>query len=586
MKEERRNSYVINHSLQVYMTAAILSSVVGQVNITVDGIIVSNTLSADAISAISLSSPILSVSSLLGLIIFSGADLLIAPAIGNQLYRQANRIFTLSLVCVVVLNGLLAIILCIFTDPISHLITDDERLLPFLTDYLPVSFVGGVVTLIAMSLGRFIETSGRPRLVTKAMIVLSTANILLDLLLVVYFRMGMKGAAIASALSSVAAILSYVPYLTKEPRPFRFDLPFSVESLKLGSKCLLRGLPDAVNIVSVAVLLLGLNTIIMHIQGADGMFILSVCMQMFSIGMLLVGGACQAITGIGGRLYGEQDWDGMRRLFDSVSKRVLGGAALSTLLLFLFPSSLARLFGADEALMTISEQPLRLFSLVLIPMTVSIMLANIFLITERGKLASGLMLSFAACVLLPFLACSYWIPSDVWIAFPIGMWAYMFISLGIPYFMSRRKVATHRTYLISTIGNLDSYSVSARYDFDDVNSKLNDLFFYVSIFDIGEERMTKVQHVLEEIMFHLYNMGKKERKQGSFDVSIIDQSERFSIIVKDVGRAYNPLVIYQPEQHGMIEEEQIGIAIVQGLCDEINYKYANGLNCLYLNIKK
>ena len=69
MKVERRSSYVINHSLQVYMIAAILSSVVGQVNITADGIIVSNTLSADAISAISLSSPILLVSSMLGLII-------------------------------------------------------------------------------------------------------------------------------------------------------------------------------------------------------------------------------------------------------------------------------------------------------------------------------------------------------------------------------------------------------------------------------------------------------------------------------------------------------------------------------------
>ena len=562
MKEERRNSYIINHSLQVYLIAAILSSVVGQVNITVDGIIVSNKLSADAISTIMLSSPILSVSSLLGLIIFAGASLLMAPAIGNQQYRQVNRIFTLSLVGVTVLNGLLATALCIWADPISHMITDDERLLPFLADYLPISFIGGVVTLLAMSLGQFIEICGRPRLVTKAMIILTSANILLDLLLVVHFQLGMKGAAIASALSSVVAILSYVPYLTKEPRPFRFELPLSIDSLKLGGKCLLRGLPNAVNMVSVAVMLLGLNAIIMHIQGADGMFILSVCMQMFSIGMLLVGGACGAITGIGGRLYGEQDWNGMRRLFDSVFRRVLGGAGLTTLLLFLFPSFLARLFGADEALLTISEQPLRLFSLVLIPLAVTIMLVNIYLITKRAKLATGLILGLVACVLIPFLACSYWIPS------------------------SRRKVAIHRIYLISTIGNLDSFSVSVRYDFDDVDSKLNDLLFYVSIFDIGEERMTKVQHVLEEIMFHQYDMGKKEQKQDSFDVSIIDQPTRFSIIVKDVGKAYNPLVSYQPGQHDVIDEEQIGLDIVKGLCDEINYKYANGLNCLYLNIKK
>ena len=162
----------------------------------------------------------------------------------------------------------------------------------------------------------------------------------------------------------------------------------------------------------------------------------------------------------------------------------------------------------------------------------------------------------------------------------------MFISLAIPYSLSKHKVAIHKIYLISTVGNLDSYSVSVNYDFNDVNSKLRDLLLYVSIFDIGEGRMMKVRHILEEIMFHLYGMGEKEKKQGFFDVSIIDQSERFSIIVKDVGRAYNPLVSYQPGQHDRIEKDQIGIIIVQGLCDEVNYKYANGLNCLYLNIKK
>ncbi|SHL20730.1 MATE family efflux transporter [Xylanibacter ruminicola] len=586
MKEENRNSYIINHSLQVYLIAAILTSIVGQVNTTIDGIIVSNTLSSDAISVVTLSVPILTVSSLLGSIIISGAVLLFAPAIGNQQYRQANRILTLSLVSLLVFNGLIAATLCIWTDPVARFLTDDERLLPYLIDYLPVSFIGGVVTLLAMSLGQFIEISGRPRLVTKAMVILSSSNILLDLFLVVYFQLGMKGAAIASALSSVAVILSYIPYLTKQPRPFHFNLPLSAESLKLGGTCLLRGLPNAIGTVSVAVLLLGLNAIVMHIQGADGMFILSVCIQIFSIGMLVIGGAGSAITGIGGKLYGERDWNGMKRLFDSIFKKVLGGAALITLLISLFPSLLARLFGADEDLLVVSEQPLRLFSLVLIPLAVNLMLVNVFLITNRGKLASLLMVSLVVCILLTFLACSYWFPSNIWVAFPIGMWLLMFISLAIPYSMSKHKVATHRIYLISTVGNLDSYSVSVNYDFNDVNSKLNDLLFYVSIFDIGEERMTKVQHVLEEIMFHQYDMGKKEQKQDSFDVSIIDQPTRFSIIVKDVGKAYNPLVSYQPGQHDVIDEEQIGIAIVKGLCDEINYKYANGLNCLYLNIKK
>ncbi len=583
---ENRNSYIINHSLRVYATAAILSTIVGQVNNTIDGIIVSNTLGGDAISAVTLSSPVINIALLCGTTIFAGAGLLMSPAYGNQQYRQVNRIFTLSMTSVLVINGLIALVLSLLIDSVSQLITDNERLLPLLIDYLPYSFIANLVTLLAMQLGTYIEISGHPRLVTKAMVILSVANILFDLILVVYFQQGMKGAAIASAMSSVVAILSYVPYLKREPRPFRFELSSPNESLKLGSNFLLRGLPSAMSTLSFAVLVFGLNTITMRVQGADGMFILSVCMQMFFIGMLVINGFGSAITGIGGRLMGEQDWNGMKRLFDIISIKLLSGAVVITLLLFLFPSFLPRLFGADEALLAISEQPLRQFSLILIPLSMVLMQTNIYLITNRGALTSCILVALVFCILLPFLACAYFVPSNIWIAFPIGMWTLLCLTLGIPFFLSRRDVGIHRIYLISTVGNLDSYTVSVNYDFNEVNTKLYDLLFYIHIFDIGKERMVKVRHILEEIMFHQYNMGKKERKQGSFDVSIIDQPERFTIIVKDVGKAYNPLVSYQPGLNEDVDEEKLRMVLVQGICDKVNYKYTNGLNCLYLNIKK
>lgn len=586
MKNKERNSFIINHSLHVYLTAAIMSSIVGQLNVTIDGIIVSNAVSADAISVIALAFPLLNIASIVGIIIFSGAGLLIAPALGNQQYQQANRIFTICLTSVLVLNGLIACVLYSCSSSISQLLTHDARLLPLLNDYLPIAFIGCVATLLAMSLGQFIEISGHPRLVTRAMLVLSMTNIVLDLLLVVQFQLGMRGAALASALSPVIASLTYVPYLAREPRPFHFDLPFSCESLKLGMECVLRGLPNAIGIFSMVAMFMGLNVIVMHAQGADGMFILSVCMQIFSIGMLVIGGAGQAITGIGGRLYGEQDWKGMIQLFDSIYKIVIGGAAFITLMLFLFPTPLARLFGAGEALVAISEQPLRLFCLTLIPLAVTMLQVSIFLITNRGMVASCLQIGLVACILLPFWAFSLWSPSHIWIAFPSGMWLMMAVTLTISLVLSKRKAPTHRIYLVPTIGQIDSYSVSVKYSFNEVVDKLSDILFYINIFDLGDERMKDIRHCLEEVMFRQYDMGQKEGKKGFYDVSVVDQAERFTIIVKDVGKPYNPLVTYRPGLLEDIKEDELGMVMVQNICSEVNYKYQNGLNCLYINITK
>ena len=586
MKTEGKNSYIINHAIRVYLTAAILNSVVGQLNTTIDGIIVSNAVSPDALSSVALAFPVLTIASFLGFVIYEGAGLLIAPALGSQRFLQVNRIFTISLGSVLLINGVIGMILSCQASFVAGMLTDDGRLLPLLSDYLPISFIGNVVALLALNLGKFIEISGRPRLATRAVIIMTTTNLLLDLLLVVGLRMGMKGAAIASMLSSVAAILSYVPYLMGESRPFRLVRIGAVDSVRLGARCMLRGVPAAIFMFTLAILAWGLNTAAMIAQGANGMFILSVCIQVLSISMLVIGGAGQTITGIGGRLYGEQDWKGMTQLFDSIFKIMLAGASATTVLICIFPGLFARLFGADEALISMSEQPLRLFCLILVPLSVMILMSSVYLITNRSALASAMQIAMAACILLPFWALSYWSPTNIWIAFPLGAWMFTGGSVGMAWVLSRREMGTHRIYLIPTIGNIDSYSVSVGYDFDEVQKKLSDLLFYIKIFDLDSKKMNGIEHCLEEIMFHQYNLGQKEGLKGWFDVAVVDQPERFTIVVKAVGKPYNPLVRYQPDTIDDIDEEQLDMIIVQCFGDDISYKYQNGLNCLYLNINK
>ena len=68
-----RNSFVINHALRVFFIASVLSSVVTQLNTLVDGIIVSHVVTADAISAVSLATPVFLLVMLLGSVIYTGA---------------------------------------------------------------------------------------------------------------------------------------------------------------------------------------------------------------------------------------------------------------------------------------------------------------------------------------------------------------------------------------------------------------------------------------------------------------------------------------------------------------------------------
>ena len=547
MKSEGRNSYIINHSLRVYLVAAILGSIVNQLNNTIDSIIVSNAVGADALSAITLVTPISGIVMIVGSFITAGAVLLMAPAFGNQRYGQVNNIYTISLVSIFILNGLLALLMGALANPIAHLLTDEERLLPLMIDYMPFAFIANVMMVLCACLTRFVDISGRPRIVTRCIVTVSVANILLDLLLVVVLDCGMRGAAIASALSVVAGVLSIFPYIFSRPRPFMFHLPQPGEFFILLRKCMFRGLPNIVETMALIVLYLGMNAIILKTQGADGMFILSVCLQTLSLALLVTGGVGDAIAGIGGVLCGEQDWAGLNSLLNKVSKITIGGAIGSTIVLFLFPSLMARIFGADEALLAISEQPLREFSLVLIPLFVISLQSQIYQVINKGGFSSAISIGLVVFILVPLLVVSYWNSSYLWASLSVGMWLLLLCSLSTSFYLSRKELA-HWFYLTPIIGSVDSYSVSMRYDFDDVQQKLKDLLFYISIFDLDKKLMKAVDHSLEEVIFNQYEMGVKEHKDGTFDVNVVDEPERFTIIVKDVGKAYNIYDLAQAAQ--------------------------------------
>lgn len=158
-------------------------------------------------------------------------------------------------------------------------------------------------------------------------------------------------------------------------------------------------------------------------------------------------------------------------------------------------------------------------------------------------------------------------PVFFWYSIPLGLWVLLLITDGCIFWLLRRGNKLHWLFLTPTDTPDGTYSVSIRFDEDDARSKLLQLQSHVSGLDLASDTLIDVQHCLDELTRHELDMGKQTGRKGSFDVSVQNLQERLTIILKDVGRAYNPL-----------EGQQY--------CEDSNYQYQNGLNCLYLNFQK
>ena len=283
-----RNSHIIRHTLRNYLAAAIFAGIIIQLNSTIDSMVAGQFIGADAVSVIILALPLVNILMLPGTILLMGATLLIAPAFGNQDYSRVNKMLTVGLASALAISAVFTALLAIFAGPVSFFITQDARLQPMLQEYFPFAFAGSFFGLFACAGSQFVQISGRPRLVAWFVGIFGVLNLALDILFVRVLQMGIRGAAAGTSAAAVLGFLVMVPYLLREPRPYRLCWPGWACFRSYFREILRRGTSAAMTGVSMIILNLGLNTLVLSKLGADGMFTLSICMQLLMICMLVL----------------------------------------------------------------------------------------------------------------------------------------------------------------------------------------------------------------------------------------------------------------------------------------------------------
>ena len=343
--KQNRNCYLIDKALRHFLIASVLTSAATQLAVMVDAIIVSHIVGPDALSAVNVSSPVITIVVALSLLLGSGASVLAAKYIGNQQMQSVSHVFTVAICSVTVVSLVLTVILGFSTDWIVSLICSNEQIAPYVSSYLSFFLVAGPVPLfLSYTLNAFVQSDGKPHLVTYAVIAGGVTNVVLDLLLV--GPMGIKGAAIATVSNYVVSIGFVLFHFMSPSSSYHWRWPKGIVGKVLGEN-VAEGMPMMIGNLMLGVIVMVINILVMNALGAEGMYAWSVCLQVLLLSVVLLNGVGNALLSIGGMLVGEQDYSGLGLL----TRRALGIVCAILLLFVVFvmvtPSTLAKLFGAD-----------------------------------------------------------------------------------------------------------------------------------------------------------------------------------------------------------------------------------------------
>lgn len=579
-----KSNYIENKSFNTFFIASVLTSTIVQINLLTDGVIVSNLISPDAFSVLGLVNPLLVTLYMFANAISYGASVIVAKDMGMQNYARIAKTFTTNVIVVLASTCLMVGCLMLCSDNISLLLTHEQRLLPYLQTYLPVTVTGSIVVAIQTMCLMYVRVTGNPRLATLSVLVEGITNVIMDVILIKGCSMGIAGAAWATNISVVCSILFLLPYLFGKGTLLKWTAPETTWLRKLSRTMVLNGMPTAIGYIAVAIFLGTLNSIILHAMGADGMFTIAVMLQMIMTLLLVLNGAGNALTTIGGVLLGEGDIDCYRRFVSNILCKALVILTTISGLLIAFPDVLPSLFGATGTLLESSRLPMCMLAVSITPMSIIILMTNTFLVQGHKVLSTILHASFVVNIPLLFVTAAY-SPNHLWHVLSFGFWGILICMIGITFAISQRDKTLHWFTLISKLPNDPCISLEVNYDRQSVQNALDQIHIFLDACDLSHELHYRIDSCIEELATNIIFMTQHTQKKGCFELRVVDDGKKILVVMKHDGTPYNPVLKYAEDDSKSIEDRNLSLVMISGLCPDINYNFLNGINCTYLNFK-
>ena len=564
-----------------FFLANVMSALMTQLGGLTDSIVVAHLVSPDALSVVRIWIPIESIMFIIIGIMSAGADFLSARGIGAQNYDKVNRVFNNHLYYVIFSTLLVIGLVLPFLDEVAGMLTTDERLLPMLKPYIHADMFAIFIAAVCGVPVSYIITNGSPRLITRRIIISQILNVIFDLLLCGVLDMGLAGASYASGLSNLLAFTSLTGYLRKNSKIFRLRRPEKICSIKQYRECFSIGLPMLISALLAPALVFTMNSLVVDKLGADGMYLFTVYFQVNGICMLALSGSNTAISNIGGILLGEEDYDSFRMLTKRIFRMLILVMVTVSLLIFLFPDMLARVFGADDHLIEQCYIPFRLMSLAFLPNAISETLSVLYFVQGHQKLCRWIEIVSNVGSIGIIVVMALYTPELIWYILPVTAWLLLLVMVAMAYVVHRKNQLYAWPTLENTVPSNPAVTFSVPYTPEGIEEFLAQVHPFIEACELPDGFAVDV--ALEELLYEIMETHETSDENETFDVRIIDKEKELTVVVKSKGPLRNPLYKYSDEEIMDMDENNLRRAILSRLCKNINHKYMNGINCIYMN---
>lgn len=389
--------------LRQYAIPAIIAMTASSLYNMVDRIFIGQGVSALAISGLAVTFPLMNLAAAFGSLVGVGASTLISVKLGQRDYKTAQQVLGNVLVLNTIIGVVFMVFALLFLNPILFFFGASEQTIGYARDYMIIILLGNPITHIYLGLNSVLRSAGHPQKAMYATIMTVVLNSILDPLFIFGFKWGIQGAAIATILSQLVALMWQFKLFSNKDELLHFHRGIFHLKRRIVFDSLAIGMaPFMMNLAACFIVILINNGLKSH--GGDlAIGAYGIVNSVAFLFVMIVMGLNQGMQPIAGYNYGALQ---MNRVLEVLRKTIFYATLITTVGFLageLIPRLIVRIFTPDETLMDLAVYGMRItvmfFPLVGFQMVVS----NFFQSIGMAKKAIFLSLTRQVIFLIPFL---------------------------------------------------------------------------------------------------------------------------------------------------------------------------------------
>ena len=354
-----------------FLIPAISSSLAIAIYSLVDTIAIGHGAGPDGTAACAIVLPIFSIALFIALLCGIGGFVLMAHARGEGNKEKGDAYFTASIVLVTIITLIVWIPGMMYQDEFYRLCGADDVIMPFARDYGEWIFAFIPSFVITSFLGAFVRTDGSPKFVMTAILTGGVVNIIGDWIFVFPMNMGMRGAAIATALGSAVQAIMILGYVLMKKTTLKLARPH--HWFKGFKKIMVTGFSSGVSALAVIAVSFIANNQIMNYLGGAALAVYGVLGTVSSLFTSIFSGIGQAIQPIASENYGAGKIDRCWAVERLGMKNALMYGIVFAAISIIFPVGVTGLFmQMTPEVKEVTPYIMRVFSLSYIPQAVCV----------------------------------------------------------------------------------------------------------------------------------------------------------------------------------------------------------------------